>query len=158
MHNDLSDSNNSLKLASSARERWYLLSFKSMQVPSVILMVNNCNPNIFYYVHGQYMASHLSKSITKESAKLKRLLAEYNSTVQPHEQLTWEQVCDLSSPMCAQLDSSLDIQVPKPIRIAIINVGMKNMRGLEENKIIEQEMKSVITFHISDVKALAAIV
>ena len=98
MHNDLSDS---LKLASSARERWYLLSLKSMQVPSVILMVNNCNPNLFYYVHGQYMASHLSKSITKESAKLKRLLAEYNSTVQPHQQLTWEQVCDLSSNVCS---------------------------------------------------------
>ena len=60
--------------------------------------------------------------------------------------------------MCARLDSSLDIQIPKPIRIAIINVGMKKLRGLEENKIIEQEMKSVITFHISDVKALAAIV
>ena len=43
------------------------------------------------------MASRLSKAITKETTRLKHLLAEYNSAVIPSEQLTWEEVCHPSA-------------------------------------------------------------
>ena len=101
------------------------------------------------------MASRLSKAITKETTRLKHLLADYNSAVIPSEQLTWEEVCHPSAQVSLRLEEPLNLPVPKPVRIAAINALMKQRRA-EEVVMLQQEMKTVMAFHMKDVAALTS--
>lgn len=100
------------------------------------------------------MASRLSKAITKETSRLKNLLAEYNSAAIPSKQLTWEEVCHPSAQVWLQLEQPLNLPVPKPVRIAAINALMAQRRTEEEVVMLQQEMKNVIAFHMKDAAAL----
>lgn len=102
------------------------------------------------------MASCLSKAITKETTRLKHLLAEYNSAVIPSEQLTWEEVCHPSAQVWLRLEQPLNLPVPKPVRIAAINALMTQRRTEEEVVMLKQEMKAVMAFHMKDVAALTS--
>lgn len=102
------------------------------------------------------MASRLSKAITKETSRLKLLLAEYNSDVTPSEQLTWEDVCHPSAQVWSQLEQPLDLPVPKPVRIAAINALMTKRRAEEEVVMLQQEMRTVMAFYVKDVGALTS--
>ena len=102
------------------------------------------------------MASRLSKAITKETTRLKHLLAEYNSSVMPSEQLTWEDVCHPSAQVWSQLEQPLDLPVPKPVRIAAINALMTKRRTEEEIMMLRQEMRNVIAFYVKDVAAISS--
>lgn len=92
------------------------------------------------------MASHLSKAITKETSRLKLLLAEYNSDVTPSEQLTWEDICHPSAQVWSQLEQPLDL--PVPVRIAAINALMTKRRA-EEVVMLQQEMRTVMAFFVA---------
>ena len=100
------------------------------------------------------MTSRLSKAITKETTRLKHLLAEYKSAVIPSEQLTWEEVCHPSAQVWLRLEQPLNLPVPKPVRLAAINALMTQRRAEEEVVMLQQEMKNVIAFYMKDVAAL----
>lgn len=48
------------------------------------------------FTDGQYLASRLSQSISKVSAKLKDLITDYNNLVVESEKLKWAEVSNLS--------------------------------------------------------------
>lgn len=100
------------------------------------------------------MASRLSRAITRETTRLKHLLAEYNSSMVPSQQLTWEGVCNPSTHIWQQLEQPLDIPVPKSVRIAAINALMTKRRAEEEVVMLQQEMRSFISFYMKDATAL----
>ena len=100
------------------------------------------------------MASCPSKAITKETTRLKHLLAEYNSAIIPSEQLTWEEVFHPSAQVWLRLEQPLNLPVSKPVRLAAVNALMTQRRAEEEVVMLQQEMKNVIAFHMKDVAAL----
>jgi len=42
------------------------------------------------YIDGQYMASRISRSITKQTAKMKALMNEFHTLVPANENVSWE--------------------------------------------------------------------
>ena len=86
------------------------------------------------------MAARVSKAIQRETQKLSKLLAQYNSLRGPdHEEVAWSQVTDLSSSLWSdnQIEpyNHNDTEVPRHIRLAAINALQKNNRlGLLKRK------------------------
>lgn len=111
---------------------------------------------IFINADGQYMASRISKAITKETRKLRRLLTEFNSNMVPSEQLEWEDVCSPTASIWFQLEQ-LDLPVPKPVRLSAINALMTRKRAEEEVVMLKQEMSNVLAFFVRDALAVVSV-
>lgn len=104
---------------------------------------------------GQYMASRLSKSINQESAKLKKLLKEYNAlTVSGDRVLTWAEATDLSTRTLSDHFSTSNI--PRKICLSAIKHYHLTLRADEEIRLIKCEMKSCISFFLNDWKCLVS--
>lgn len=108
---------------------------------------------ILLTVEGHYMASRLSRSITTQSRKLRLLLTEYNATVSSVEQLSWEDVTNLTSSLWLTSHEN-DFLVPRSVRITAINILMKSKRAVEELQLLKAEMHNVLKFHIEQHTAL----
>lgn len=100
------------------------------------------------------MASRLSRSITTQSRKLRLLLTEYNATVSSVEQLSWDDVTNLTSSLWLTSHEN-DFLVPRSVRITAINILMKSKRAVEELELLKSEMQNVLKFHIEQHTALA---
>lgn len=61
------------------------------------------------------MASRLSRSISTESKKLRSLLVEYNSIVSPEDQLSWEDVTNMSSTIWLTPIQEDNLPVPRSV-------------------------------------------
>lgn len=109
---------------------------------------------ISFTVEGHYMASRLSRSITTQSRKLRLLLTEYNATVSSVEQLSWDDVTNLTSSLWLTSHEN-DFLVPRSVRITAINILMKSKRAVEEQDLIKSEMQNILKFHIEQHTALA---
>ena len=94
------------------------------------------------------MASRLSKAITAESKKMRTLLLEYNSIVPIDDQLSWEDVTELSSTIWRAPQQEDVLPVPRSVRLAAIDALMKKKRAIEEQDLIKAEMENVIRFHL----------
>lgn len=99
------------------------------------------------YTDGQYMATRISRAIQKETQKLSKLLAQYNSfDGRDHDEVTWSQVTDLSSSIWADDGIETENQeVPRNIRLTAINALEKRNRATEEQELIKQEMIMPLT-------------
>ena len=104
------------------------------------------------------MAVRVSKAIQRETQKLSKRLAQYNSLRGPdHEEVTWSQVTDLSSLWSdnqIEPHSRNDIEVPRHIQFAAINALQKKNRAIEEKELIKQEMLNSINCYIEIYQAL----
>ena len=100
---------------------------------------------------GQYLASRLSRSITKESSKLKELIKEYNKLV-PERQLDWANVVSLSLDEELTIDRHLETEqtVPRTVRIECIKNHYLSLRAQEELNLLKQEMENVIQYFSND--------
>ena len=78
------------------------------------------------------MASRLSKAITTESKKLNSLLLQYNNIVPIDDQLSWEDVTNLSSSIWLAPQQEDNLPVPRSVRLAAIDALMKKKRAIEE--------------------------
>ena len=94
------------------------------------------------------MASRLSRAITTESKKMKSLLLEYNSIVPVEDQLSWEDVTDLSSSIWLAPQEENDLPVPRSVQLAAIDALMKKKRAIEEQDLLKVEMENVVHFHL----------
>ena len=94
------------------------------------------------------MASRLSRAITTESKRMKSLLLEYNSIVPVEDQLSWEDVTDLSSSIWLAPQQEDDLPVPRSVRLAAIDALMKKKRAIEEQDLLKVEMENVVRFHL----------
>lgn len=102
------------------------------------------------------MASRLSRSITADSKKLRSVLTEYNNVVSLEEQLSWEDVTNLTSSVrLSPLPGDSCPQVPRSIRISAINALVKKQRAIEEKYTIKSEMNNVIQFFLRQHASLA---
>ena len=117
------------------------------------LMITDHLYNTIFTIEGHYMASRLSRSITTQSRKLRSLLTEYNATVSSVEQLSWEDVTDLTSSLWLTSHRN-DFLVPRSVRITGINILMKSKRAVEELQLLKSEMHNVLKFHIEQHTAL----
>ena len=85
-----------------ARERWFLLKLKAkfavMFVHNYDLCMHTCtvSHSDYNYADGQYLASRLSKSITRESTRLKGLVTSYNGLAMESERLSWHDITELA--------------------------------------------------------------
>ena len=98
-------------------------------------------------IEGHNMASRLSRSITTETKKLKDILREFNSVVTPEEQLSWEEVTNLTSSVWLPPLPASD-PVPRSVRISMINALMKKQRAVEEKSLIITEMSNVLQYFL----------
>jgi len=78
------------------------------------------------YIDGQYMASRISRSITKQTASIDERV-QYSSS----GQVSWEQVTDLSSSFWFGNDNS-ELAIPRTVRLQAINSLSKLHRASEE--------------------------
>ena len=101
------------------------------------------------------MASRLSRSITAESKKLRSLLVEYNSMVSPEDQLSWEDITNMSSPIWLTPLQEDSLVVPRSVRLAAIDALMKEKRAIEERDLLKREMENVLHFHLQQHTILA---
>ena len=96
----------------------------------------NLNANCVHIAEGHNMASRLSRSISAESKKLKSLLAEYNSIVSPEDQLSWEDVTNMSSSIWLTPLQEDNLPVPRSVRLAAIDALMKKKKFLFHWKLL----------------------
>ena len=101
------------------------------------------------------MALRLSRAINTESKKLRSLLTEYDTTVSPEEQLSWENVTNLSSSIWLAPHVEDNLAVPRSVRLAAIEALMKKKRAIEEQGLLKLEMENVLVFHIQQHGSLA---
>ena len=106
------------------------------------------------YVDGQYLASRLSKSITRESTRLKQHLSSYNSLADESDQLSWHEITDLSSLTSAQRVLQSDGGVPKSVKLDSIAAYHQILRAEEEIALIKHEMVTVISSFLKDREVL----
>lgn len=99
------------------------------------------------------MASRISRSITKQTAKMKALMNEFNTLVPANENISWEQVTDLSSSFWLGNDNS-ELAIPRTVRLQAINSLSKLHRASEEVHMLDEEMINVVLFHFHDYKLL----
>lgn len=88
------------KIAVVARERWFLLNLKAK------------------FADGQYLASRLSKSITKASSKIKSLLSQLNSL--NIESSTWFDAINLSNVWYEAILESDTTPIPQSVKLQAI--------------------------------------
>ncbi|XP_028407856.1 uncharacterized protein LOC114530440 [Dendronephthya gigantea] len=128
----------------SGRRRWFLLSLKKR------------------YADGQAQAKRLSKSITKESGNLRKLLKKYNSSIEILKQngyeqfpfLCWEDASDVDSHIYA-INAPNEDTIPVTIKRAAIDARAMIERCTEEQEILAQEMASCVKdFHNSHLEQL----
>ena len=101
------------------------------------------------------MASRLSRSISAESKKLRSLLAEYNSIVSAEDQLSWEDVTNMSLSIWLTPLHEDNLPVPRSVRLAAIDALMKKNRAIEERDLLKVEMENVLHFHLQQYTSLA---
>ena len=101
------------------------------------------------------MASRLSKAITTKSKKLNSLLLQYNSIVPIDDQLSWEDVTNLSSSIWLAPQPEDNLPVPRSVRLAAIDALMKEKRAIEEQELLKVEMENVLRFHLEQHASLA---
>ena len=101
------------------------------------------------------MASCLSKAITTESKKLNSLLLQYNSIVPIDDQLSWEDVTNLSSSIWLVPQQEDNLPVPRSVRLAAIDALMKKKRAIEEQELLMVEMENILRFHLEQHASLA---
>lgn len=106
---------------------------------------------------GHSMATRLCRLITTDSKKLRSLLIEYNSVVTPEEQLSWEDVTNLSSSVWLSPlpDDESYLEVPRSVRINAINALARKNRAIEEIDLIKTEMNNVVQFFLQQHALLA---
>ena len=108
------------------------------------------------FTDGQYLASRLSQSISKESAKLKDLIAGYNNMVVENEKLKWVDVSNLSSVLWESgVLSSFDNDIPAQVKLEAIKNHHLALRADEEISLLHQDMVAALKFYIRDWKLLA---
>ena len=107
-----------------------------------------------YLIDGQYLASRLSKTITKESDALKKLLKEYNELVQESEKLTWTEVTDLSSSIYSISHEDSISMVPRSVRLEAIKYHFLSIHAQEEISLLKNEMKNVVDYYVNGRLAL----
>ena len=101
------------------------------------------------------MASRLSRSISAESKKLRSLLAEYNSIVSAEDQLSWEDVTNMSSSIWLTPLQEDNLPVPRSVRLAAVDALMKKNCAIEERDLFKVEMENVLHFHLQQYTSLA---
>ena len=94
------------------------------------------------------MAYCLSRTITTESKKMKSLLLEYNSIVPVEDQLSWEDITNLSSSIWLAPQQEDDFPVPRSVQLAAIDALMKKKRAIEEQDLLKVEMENVLKVKI----------
>ena len=108
----------------------------------------------FTYVHmidGQYLASRLSQSISKESAKLRDLITGYNNLVVENEKLMWADVSNLSSVLWeSEVLSTLNSDIPAQVKLEAIKNHHLALRADEEISMLRQDMLATLQFYIRD--------
>lgn len=143
------------------RERWYMLTVKAKFAGTISICVHQQSDVIFVclslYAEGHYMASRLSKAITKESEKINMIINDYNLLVPPSEYLLWERVTDLTrSSLTATSDSQSNAGIPRSVRMEAIESFCKMQRAVEECALLHQEMENVVRFHCKQYKTLSS--
>jgi hypothetical protein len=119
-----------------APEQWFLLILKSK------------------FADGQYIASRLSKSISKTTSKLKALLTEYNSF--NIFSLNWKDITDLSSHVwyegvhCGCSFAT----IPNSVKLKAIELYHTMLRCDEETSALCKEMKQTVEFFVNDIIVL----
>ena len=101
---------------------------------------------------GQYLASRLSQSITKETSKLKNLLSQYHNLVPEDERLEWADVTNLSSDFWYRDTFQHSIQVPRQIKLKAIEHHHLILRADEEIALLKKEMLAALMFYFEDWK------
>jgi len=108
---------------------------------------------IFYNADGQYMASRISRFITKQTAKLKALMNKFNAIIPANESVSWEQITDLSSSFWLGKDG-IEGDVHRSVRLQAINAYSKLQCATEELRMLDEEIINVVLFHVHDYKML----
>lgn len=103
---------------------------------------------------GQYLASRLSHSITKETSKLKNLLSQYHDLVPEDEKLKWADVTNLSSDFWYRDTFQHSVQVPRQIKLKAIEHHHLILCSDEEIALVKKEMLASLTFYLEDWKQL----
>ena len=134
------------KLQLSARERWYLLQAKAK-------FAGMFNLKLHYYLYmihldGQAIASRLSHAVTKESSKLRKLLAEYNKSL-PNHIIDWEEITDLSTHIHQDTQPEYS-NIPRTIRLEAISLYHHQQRANEEILMLQDDMQNVINYHMHE--------
>ena len=97
------------------------------------------------------MASRLSQSISKESAKLKDLIIGHNNLVAQNEQLKWLDVASLSSGVWVSgMLSTLNSDILVQIKLEAIKNHHLVLRADKEISLLHQDMFSTLQFYISN--------
>lgn len=105
-------------------------------------------------VDGQYVSSRLSKSINNASAKLKKLLTEYNSY--NIYSLAWEDVTDLSSHVWYEgILRGNDKDIPNSVKLKAIEKYHIMIRCEEEISYLREDMIQTVAFYINDLFILS---
>ena len=103
-----------------------------------------------WHIDGQYLASRLAKSITRESTKLKGLINKYNALALHSEKVSWQDVTNLSSPLWFHGVLQSDSHVPKNIKLDAIAAHRRILRSEEDIRLIKTEMANVVSFVLKD--------
>lgn len=102
------------------------------------------------YVHvldGQKIAIRLSRRINIVSKQLKNTLSRYNSGLNNHQQLTWEEATDLSNELYKGIIFA-STEIPSSIKLQAVQQHQRVVRAKEEISWLKEEMNSVTEHYI----------
>ena len=100
-------------------------------------------------IDGQYMASRISRLITKQTDRLKKLISAYNKAAEASNSVTWEEVTNLESSFWVNVNDAEPV-IPRPLKLQAINTLSKFYRAVEELGLLDEEMINVLVFHLQD--------
>lgn len=99
----------------------------------------------FTHIHvldGQKIAIRLSRRINVVSKQLKNTLSKYNSGLNNHQQLTWEEATDLSNELYKGIIFA-STEIPSSIKLQAVQQHHRVARAKEEISRLKEEMNSV---------------
>jgi len=100
-----------------------------------------------HVLDGQKIAIRLSHRINTVSKKLKSTLSKYNSGLNNHQQLTWEEATDLSNELYKGIIFA-STEIPSSIKLQAVQQHQRVARAKEEISRLKEEMNSVTEHYI----------
>lgn len=100
-----------------------------------------------HVLDGQKIAIRLSRRINTVSKQLKSTLSKYNSGLNDHQQLTWEEATDLSNELYKGIIFA-STEIPSSIKLQAVQQHQRVARAKEEINRLKEEMNSVTEHYI----------
>ena len=127
-----------------------MVSFKAeVKICWLVLLASSyvCMRACMCYVDGQKIAIRLSRRINVVSKQLKNTMSKYNSGLNNHQQLTWEEATNLNNELYKGIIFA-SAEIPPSVKLQAVQHHHRVARAKEEILRLKEEMINVTDHYI----------